>query len=114
MKIEKIEFPCPCGGRLKWKRGRVVVDEVDCGMLDVEYCQRCGEEYLPDDSMEIVERKLKDKGLWGIQREEVNLWKSGSSVVLRIPKSIAEKFNLKPDEKVIIYPEGKNKLIIQV
>jgi len=27
--------------------------------LDVEYCLKCGEEYLPEETMEIVEGKLK-------------------------------------------------------
>ena len=64
--------------------------------------------------MKIVEKKLKDVGIWGVQRKEANLWKSGSSVLLRIPKGIADKLNLKPDEKVTIYTEGNNKLIVEV
>lgn len=52
-------------------------------------------------------KKLKLAGLWGTKRKEATLWKSGSSVLLRIPKDIAETLNLKADEKVVIYPEGK-------
>lgn len=112
--MEKLEYPCPCGGKVKWRQDKVVIDNVDCGILDIEYCERCGEEYLPDESMEVVENKLKKAGLWGVQRKEVNLWKSGNSVLIRIPKSIADNLNLKPDEKVTIYPEGKSKLIIDL
>ncbi len=110
--MKKIEYPCPCGGKISWKRDKVVIEGIDCGVLDLEYCETCGEEYFPEETMEIIESKLKEKGLWGIQRKEVNLWKSGSSVLLRIPKDIADKLHLKPDEKVTLYAEGKNKLII--
>lgn len=112
--MKKIEYPCPCGGKVKWKKDKVIIEGIDCGILDVEYCLKCGEEYLPEHTMEIVETKLKMEGLWGIQRKEVNLWKSGSSVLLRIPKDIADKLNLKPDEKVTVYAEGKNKLIVDL
>ena len=112
--MKKIEYPCPCSGKIKWKKDKVVVDGVDCGTLDVEYCETCGEEYFPEETMEIVEKKLKEKGLWGIQRKEVNLWKSGNSVLLRIPKNIADNLKLKPYEKVKIYAEGKSKLIVDI
>ncbi|MFA4886987.1 MAG: hypothetical protein WC595_02135 [Candidatus Nanoarchaeia archaeon] len=57
--MKKKNFPCPCGGNVKWKRERVMQAEVDCGILDVEYCEKCGNEYLPEESMIVVERKLK-------------------------------------------------------
>ena len=58
--MKKIRYPCPCGGKVKWKKEEFVRDGVDCGVLDIEYCEKCGEEYLPDESMEIVEIKLKE------------------------------------------------------
>src|SRR3989344_3528501 len=112
--MKKIPYPCPCGGKIQWKKDKVVVDGIVCGILDIEYCQQCGEEYFPEETMETVEKKLKEHGLWGIQRKEATLWKSGGSVILRIPKDIARQLDLKPDEKVSIYVEGKKKLIVDV
>ncbi|MBI2672356.1 hypothetical protein HYX16_05465 [Candidatus Woesearchaeota archaeon] len=112
--MKKLAYPCPCGGKVEWKTDKVVYQGVDCGVLDIEYCPKCGEEYLPEESMEIVEEKLKKAGLWGIKRKEVNLWRSGSSVLLRIPKDIAKTLNLKPDEKVMVYAEGKKRLVVDV
>ncbi len=112
--MEKIQYPCSCGGKLEWKKDKVIVQGVDCGILDIEYCTKCREEYLSEESMEIVEDKLKKAGIWGVKRKEATLWKSGSSVLLRIPKDIAESLNLKADEKVIIYSEGKKRLIIDL
>ena len=112
--MQKIEYRCPCGGKIKWKKDNVVVCGIKCGFLDVEYCENCGTEYFPEETMEIVEKILKEDGLWGIQPKEVNLWRSGNSVLLIIPKDLADKLNLKPDEKVTIYAEGKKKVIINL
>lgn len=112
--MEKISYPCPCGGKLEWKTDKIIVSGIDCGILDIEYCKKCGEEYLPEESMYIVEEKLKDAEIWGIKRKEATLWKSGNSVLIRIPKEISDNLDLKPDEKVIIYQEGKKRLIIDL
>ncbi|MBI4141845.1 AbrB/MazE/SpoVT family DNA-binding domain-containing protein [Candidatus Woesearchaeota archaeon] len=112
--MNKPNYHCPCGGTVQWKKDKVVVEGVDCGILDVEYCPKCGEEYFPDETMEIVEKKLKQNGLWGVKRQQATLWQSGKTVVLRIPKEITEKLELKADEKVTVYTEGKNKIIVEV
>ena len=114
MGTQKIAYPCPCGGKVKWKREAVVVEGVSCGVNDVEYCETCGTDYFPEETMTIVEGKLKAAGLWGVERKEARLWKSGNSVLLRIPKGIADELKLHPDEKVTLYAEGKNKLIVEV
>lgn len=112
--MEKQEYPCPCGGKVDWKKDKVIVEGVECGILDVEYCAFCGEEYFPEETMEIVEKKLKAKGLWGVQPRKVNLWQSGKSVVLRIPKDMADELDLKPNEEVTIYVEGKKKIVVNL
>src|SRR3989338_2743235 len=112
--MKKINYPCPCGGKVEWKKDSIIVEGVECGVLDVEYCSKCGEEYFSEETMEIVEQKLKENGLWGVQRKEATLWRSGSSVLLRIPKDITQQLNLKPDEKVSIYREGKRRLVIDL
>ncbi len=53
--ILKRAYPCPCGGKVKWKKEKIVRDGIDCGILDIEYCPKCGEEYLPETSAQIVE-----------------------------------------------------------
>ena len=110
--MEKINYPCPCGGKLKWKRERIIRDGIDCGTLDIEYCEKCGEEYLPDESMKAVEEKLKQHGLWGFKRKEVKFWKSGNTVVIRIPTEIYKELKLDNIKKGYVYPEGERKLAI--
>lgn len=110
--MEKINYPCPCGGKLKWKRESVIRDGIDCGILDIEYCEKCGEEYLPDESMRIVEEKLKQHGLWGIKRKEIKFWKSGNTIVIRLPTEMSRELKLDNIKKGYVYPEGERKLAI--
>lgn len=107
------KFPCPCGGRLRRKEEETIIDGINCGLLKVETCLRCGSKYFPDASMEIIERQLKEAGIWGMQKQEVSLWKSGKSVVVRIPLKIAKSLGLKPAMKGSIYKED-SKLVIEI
>ena len=109
--MEKLSYPCPCGGTLKWKKERIIEDGIDCGILDIEYCKNCGEVYLSDESLEIVENKLKENGLWGMQRKEIKFWKSGNAVIIRIPSEISK--DLQKVKMGHLYKEGKRKLAIE-
>ena len=108
--MERINYPCPCGGTLKWKRDKIIEDGIDCGILDVEYCVKCGEIYLPDESLTTVENKLKENNLWGIQRKQIKFWKSGSAIVIRLPKDFSK--DLQKVKVGHLYRDGKNKLAI--
>lgn len=112
--MEKIEYPCPCGGKVKWLKEKVVQEGINCGILDVEYCEKCGEKYLPEESMEIVEEKLKNAGLWGVERKEIKFWKSGNSFIVRLPIKLANKLGINKVQKGYIYQEGKHKLTIEI
>jgi len=57
--MKKLAYPCLCGGKIEWKKDKVVYKGVDCGVLDIMFCRKCGEEYLPEKSMKIVEEKLE-------------------------------------------------------
>ena len=112
--VEKIRYPCPCGGKVKWKKERVVQEGVDCGILDVEVCDKCNTKYLPDESMLVVENKLKEVGLWGVERSRIRFWKSGNSVVFRLPTKMARAIRIKQKGQAMVYQEGKNKLVIDI
>ena len=109
----EVNYPCPCGGKIKVKKDRVVQQGVDCGILEVSHCEKCGEEYLSDYSMRVVEAKLKEAGLWGVERKEVKFWKSGKSVTIRLPTEIVRRLGLNSVRKGHIYQEGRQKLAIE-
>jgi hypothetical protein len=111
--MKKNNIPCPCGGTVQWKKEHIIQDGVDCGELDIEYCKECGEAYFPEESMTIVEQKLKERGLWGMERKEIKFWKTGSSVTTRFPTEFVKKTGLDRIEKGYVYKEGENKLVIE-
>lgn len=111
--IKKYNYPYPYGGKIKWKKEKVIQEGIDCGTLDVEYCERCGEEYLPDESMEIVENKLKEANLWGVERKEIKFRKTGKAITLRLPVELVKKLNLDTIKKGYIHQEGNRKLMIE-
>ncbi len=111
--IEKLNYPCPCGGKIKWKKEHIIQEGIDCGILDVEYCEKCGEQYLPEESMLIVEQKLKDAGLWGVEKKEIKFWKTGNSIVIRLPSQFVKKLRLESIKRGFLYQEGNNKLAIE-
>ena len=98
---------------MKSGKKRIIQEGIDCGVLDVSECKKCGEDYLPDYSMRVVENKLKEAGLWGMERKEVKFWKSGNSVTIRLPTEVARKLGLNKVKKWHIYQEGTQKLAIE-
>ena len=112
--MNKEKISCPCGGFVEWKKEKVAQDSIDCGILEVEFCPKCGTTYLPEESMFIVEEKLKKAGLWGVERKEIKLWKTGTAVTIRIPTALVKKMNLGQIEKGRLYQEGKHKLVLEV
>ena len=110
---DKIRFPCPCGGKIRWAKEKVVQSGVDCGILDVESCDKCGTMYLTGESMQIVEQKLKENGLWGTKRREVKFWKSGNSITVRFPTEMTQELGLDRIKKGFAYQDGEHKLTIE-
>jgi len=110
--MQKLTYPCICGGALNLKKERVIQEGIDCGILDIEYCSKCGDIYLPEESMLIVEQKLKDAGLWAVERKEVKFWRSGKSVVIRLPTELVKGLKMTA-RKGFIYREGEHKLVIE-
>lgn len=100
-------------------RGRIVRRNVDysylgefIGKFNAEVCTKCGEKVFDEETFDQIEQIVKKKGLWGLAaKAKVN--KLGNSVAITINKKIADFVNLKKGEEVRVYPEDKNKIIIE-
>ena len=86
---------------------------IDFGMKPAEVCTECGSEYLSQDVMEEVEAEVKKRGLFGLERRG-RVAKSGNSLVIRIPKDIANSLKIKRNLPILIYPSEPKRLIIEV
>ncbi|MEK6920936.1 MAG: hypothetical protein AABX82_03570 [Nanoarchaeota archaeon] len=100
--------------------GKIVKRNVDyiflgenLGKFPAEVCTSCGEAVFEEDVTKKISLIAKQKGLWGLNdRARVN--QIGGSVGITINKKIAEFLALKKGEEVILYPENKKRLIIQI
>ena len=63
--------------------------------------------------MEKIETKVKRRRLFGLERRE-RVAKSGNSLLIRIPKKIAESLKIKRDSPLVIYPSVPRRLIVEV
>ena len=108
-----LNIKCRCGGRLKRSFTEVEFFGIDFGIKRANVCIACGSEYLPQEVMEEVEAEVKRKGLFGLETRG-RVAKSGNSLVIRIPKKIAESLKIKRDLPIVMYPSEPRKLIIEV
>lgn len=104
---------CKCGGRLKRSKTEVEFFGIDFGIQPCEVCTECGAEYLSQELMERIEKEVRKKGLFGLERRG-KVTRSGNSLVIRIPKEIAESLGLEKDTDIKIYPAEKKRLIVEI
>lgn len=60
-----------------------------------------------------INEKAKELGLWGIGKR-IAIGKSGTSLIIRIPKDIAELYKIQNGGTALIFPEGKNRICLEV
>jgi len=75
-------------------------------------CDSCNESWVEEETMQKMEAAAKEKGVWGIEtRTKVSF--SGNSLILRIPKKIAEFLHIDKGSEVLLRPE-KKKLVAEI
>jgi len=61
-----MEGECPlCPGTLQAAKIALKVAGVDIGNFDGEWCDKCGEEFIPEESAEEAHKIVVQKGLFG-------------------------------------------------
>ena len=104
---------CKCGGNLKKSRTEVEFFGIDFGVKPCEVCNECGSEYISQELLEQIEAEMKKKGLFGLERRS-RITKSGNSLVIRVPKEIADSLHIAKDSEITIYPSDKKRLIVEI
>lgn len=106
---------CPICEKGNLKKGKI--DEemfgVALGRYDAEVCDKCGESFVDQKAMDQIERKAKELGIWGMARK-LKIARSGNSLVVRIPADIARFLDLSEGEDVLLHPEGKKKIVLEL
>ena len=76
-------------------------------------CRECEEKFYEDSVLDNIDKAAKKNGLWGLEHKtKLNI--VGNSLAVRLSKSQIEFGKLKKGEDVVVYPESKNRFIIEV
>jgi len=86
---------------------------VSLGNFNAEVCKKCGESYFDEKTVEEIQQKSKQIGLFGLAKK-AKVAEVGNSIAIRIPKEIATFLNLKKGKEVVLLPKDKHDLLIQV
>ena len=105
---------CPmCNSTVKKARVKEEYLGHDLGEFDGFICTKCGETLLTEKSVQLAQQKAKELGIFGLS-EKTTIAKSGNSLIVRIRKNVADYLGLFEGEEVIVHPEGKKKLVMEV
>ena len=104
---------CPiCDVKMKKVKESYYFGEVKLGLFEAEKCSKCREVFFTEEASDKIDEVAKKLGLWGLGQEGT-LGYSGNSIIVRVPKKIAEFLKFKEGKKVYIHPEGKKKLVVE-
>ncbi len=81
------------------------------GKFPGHVCTKCGEVFFEGEVVDRIQQKSKEKGLFGLSRK-VKVGKVGDSLMVRIPKEIANFVKLKEGKEVRMSPEA-GRIIIE-
>ena len=108
-----MECPVCEKGRMLKKKSKYVYGDIDFGEYESLVCNKCEEIFFTEESSRLIEKKAKEIGVWGLEKES-KISYSGNSIIVRIPKAIVDFMGLKKGEDILIHPEGKKKLVVTV
>ena len=101
-----------CGGSVERKRVDYLFLGENLGKFDAEVCTKCGEMLFDEDASKKITEAAKEKGLWDLSAK-AKVGKVGGSIAVTIGKKIAEFTGLKKGEDVRVYPESRNRIVIE-
>ncbi len=113
MTDEKIPYKCSCGGNLRKTKVEVEFFGIDFGLRGAEVCVACGSEYLGHETLKEVEMEIKKRNIFALERE-VQVARSGDSLVINIPPEIAEFLDIHYKSLVQLFPVDRHRLEVKV
>lgn len=83
------------------------------GKFDALVCDVCEETIFEGEELDLIEKRAREKGLWGIAAK-TRIGTSGNALDVKFPKAIAEFMKLKKGQEVLIEPIDQNRVQIGV
>tara|TARA_Y100000310_G_C20652088_1_gene799972 strand:- start:902 stop:1231 length:330 start_codon:yes stop_codon:yes gene_type:complete len=100
-------------GTLKKKNVEYSVYGVSLGKFPAQVCGTCKEEWFDEGTSKSIQELEKKKGLFGLSKKSKVSY-SGNSLIVRIPDAVAKFTGIKKEDEIIIHPEGKNKISVEL
>lgn len=108
------EETCPeCRGGMKRKVVEYVRYGEKIGKFPAWVCNKCGAEYYDEDVIAKMEELVKAKGLWGLE-SKTKIAEAGNGYAIRLTKRLMEFIKGEKGKEVLIYPENKKRLIVEI
>jgi len=101
-----------CNGELKKKEVERKELEISLGKFPALVCTKCNEVFYDEDSVEKIQKRSKELGLFGLSKK-TKVAQVGNSLAIRIPKDIAKFVGLKR-EYVKLIPKSKKEILIEI
>jgi YgiT-type zinc finger domain-containing protein len=106
-----MECPICEKGKLARKKVEYSYSDWHIGEYDADVCSKCGETFFTEKSSDAIEIKVKGLGMWGMEKK-TKISKSGNSLIVRVPKQIAELLKIREGDEAVIRPDGKKRMVI--
>ena len=105
---------CPiCEKTMKRKKVPYSIGDISLDDYEADVCSSCGEVFFTEESSDAIDKKAKEIGIWGLEKKG-KIGYSGNSLIVRIPKNVADFMNLKKGKGIVIKPEDKKHLLIEI
>ncbi|MBD3304425.1 hypothetical protein GF343_04720 [Candidatus Woesearchaeota archaeon] len=102
-----------CGGKITKKLVPFKMYGIKLGDFPAEICAKCNEEVYDEETVEKINEIAKKKGLWGLE-SRTKVGEVGNSLDIRINKKIADFIGLEKGKDILVHPENKRRIIIDV
>ena len=86
---------------------------IKIGSFPALVCPKCGEIYFSEETSKKITEITKNKGLWGLGAK-TKIGQAGSTLDIRLNKKMIDFMKLKKGKEVNIYPQSRDKLIVEV
>lgn len=103
-----------CGkGTLKREKVDYVLLGQNLGVFNALVCDECHETIFTGEVFEHIERKAKEKGLWGIAAK-TRIGTSGNALDVKIPKQLVDFLKLKKGQEVVLEPIDQKRFQVAI
>ena len=112
--MKKENMKCwECDGNYKYKMVDFSVYGVNLGKFKAKVCDKCNDTVFSEEVSDQIDKIAKEKGLWGLEAK-TKVGKVGNSLDIKISSRVAEFCNVKKGQNVTVFPESKNRIVVEI